>query len=474
MESCIAYYRKSISVSGVSRKHAISYQETQVKNYCEENSLLLVKSFSDVGYSGKDTIRPELTEMLEFLKINEKKPSTLVIYSIDRLGRDLNNNVDIFNKIMDLIPKIHFVSDNLSSDSEHFRMLFLLMTGMAQEDREQLLTRLGDGRESKVLSRGVFNGNQYPLGMIQIGDSENKRLVPATPKYTESQSDNEGLEILKFIFVAFIFGESVRSIANKINFYYGKTRKGKCWSNKTVEYILKNPVYIGMLKGVLRGEKYCFESSNVEKLIDENIFYFIQHKLTNQARGRKPSGVKRLPDLIVCSHCLVQMLSSQDLMECPNCNRSISSNGLDEFLIDQLAEIVLDMERTHAMKHFRTDLRTNILSQIQKIKEQISVLDERRKLMENLIVNDKETLDRLISYNSAETEVLYDSLNAKEAFLNYFPSPNEEGFLIGDIEQVHPNLMSLPFITLIDCDTHEIEILFHRNIFNEVTNYESS
>ena len=54
----ISYCRKSITVKGLSLNESVQYQQVAIKRYAELHQLELVKEYSDVGYSGKDTNRP--------------------------------------------------------------------------------------------------------------------------------------------------------------------------------------------------------------------------------------------------------------------------------------------------------------------------------------------------------------------------------------------------------------------------------
>lgn len=107
MSNIISYYRKSITVKGLSDEESVSYQSDAIKKYAEQNDLQIVKDFSDVGFTGSNTNRPELKEMIQFLKENPNTIDEVVLYSIDRLGRDLGGNIETFLAIEKLLDCIH-------------------------------------------------------------------------------------------------------------------------------------------------------------------------------------------------------------------------------------------------------------------------------------------------------------------------------------------------------------------------------
>lgn len=120
--------------------------------------------FYDVGISGKTLDRPGLNELLFDLKEKRTNASVLLVYSADRLSRDLGNSINILMEIVEHIDKIIFVVEGMDTSAEYFRMTFPLFAALAQEERDLILRRTSDGRKTKVLKRKEFIGNFNPLG----------------------------------------------------------------------------------------------------------------------------------------------------------------------------------------------------------------------------------------------------------------------------------------------------------------------
>lgn len=57
MGKVITYFRKSITVKGLSDEESVSYQSSSIQNYAEQTNSVIVKSFTDVGYTGSNTNR---------------------------------------------------------------------------------------------------------------------------------------------------------------------------------------------------------------------------------------------------------------------------------------------------------------------------------------------------------------------------------------------------------------------------------
>ena len=157
----ISYCRKSTKIKDKSVDESVGYQRQAIREYAKYNGISIVMEFSDVGYSGKNTDRPELQEMIEYLRNTNERIDELIIYSIDRFGRDLQNNIQQMLEILQLVDRIFFVTQSISSDTTHFKLLFLTLTAIAEDERERILTRCSGGRKEKVLTRKSFDNNCF-------------------------------------------------------------------------------------------------------------------------------------------------------------------------------------------------------------------------------------------------------------------------------------------------------------------------
>ncbi|MBH0169294.1 recombinase family protein [Fictibacillus sp. 18YEL24] len=84
MKKAIAYCRKSTINNRLTEEQGVLYQLKSIEQYAEYHQMNIVKTYSDVGYSGRNTERPELQEMLFDLKTMKIEADVLLIYSVDR------------------------------------------------------------------------------------------------------------------------------------------------------------------------------------------------------------------------------------------------------------------------------------------------------------------------------------------------------------------------------------------------------
>lgn len=129
------------------------------------DGILLDKVFTDKA-SGKDVNRPQLEVLLDFVREGD----TVVVHSMDRLAR----NLDDLRKVVRTLTKkgvcIEFVKESLqfkSEDSPIANLMLSVMGAFAEFERSLIRERQ---REGIVLAqkRGVYKGRKRSLNGDQI------------------------------------------------------------------------------------------------------------------------------------------------------------------------------------------------------------------------------------------------------------------------------------------------------------------
>ena len=179
-------------------------------------------------------------------------------------------------------------------------------------------------------------------------------LTPIEPEATH----------IKDIFRRFIAGEGTYSIARWMNSIGARTHRGNRFENRTVEYILRNPVYIGKLRWNPNGRtRRDFDNPDVilvngkhEPLIDAETFEAAQKRLAeikamHKYKG-KPAAVQKdwLSGLIRCSACGATLIFAKPhYWKCNNYVRGrckTAQHITDELLKDAiLRRLQADLDR---------------------------------------------------------------------------------------------------------------------------------
>lgn len=125
----------------------------------------LHKTFID-KCSGKDTNRPELTLMLEFVREGD----TVVVHSMDRLARNLDDLRKIVHYLTNKGIKIKFIKENLEFSKENSPISTLLLSVMgafAEFEKNLIRERQLEGIALAKL-KGKYKGRSNALTKEQV------------------------------------------------------------------------------------------------------------------------------------------------------------------------------------------------------------------------------------------------------------------------------------------------------------------
>ena len=110
--------------------------------------------------SGAKTSRPVLEEIMR----NLRKGDTLVIWKLDRLGRNLAHLIHLTTKLIELKVGLISLNDPIDTSTAQGRMVFGIFASLAEFERELIRERTQAGLTS-ARARGRKGGR--PKGMTQ-------------------------------------------------------------------------------------------------------------------------------------------------------------------------------------------------------------------------------------------------------------------------------------------------------------------
>tara|TARA_A100001391_G_scaffold149507_1_gene106978 strand:+ start:43 stop:591 length:549 start_codon:yes stop_codon:yes gene_type:complete len=138
------------------------------------------KVFTD-KLSGKDTNRPQLQAMLDFVREGD----TIVAQELDRIGRNTEDLLRIVKYLLDKKVSIQFVTENLYFDADNnnaFSELMLsMLSAIAQFERKRSKERQQQGIMI-AKKKGKYKGRPRTLSDEQIVEIKTllKQNVPKT------------------------------------------------------------------------------------------------------------------------------------------------------------------------------------------------------------------------------------------------------------------------------------------------------
>jgi DNA invertase Pin-like site-specific DNA recombinase len=127
----------------------------------------LDRVFTDKA-SGKDTRRPQLEELLRFIRDGD----TLVVHSMDRLARNLDDLRSLVQKLTKKGVRIEFVKEHLvftGEDSPMANLMLSVMGAFAEFERALIGERQREGI-TLARARGAYRGRRKALSPEQADE----------------------------------------------------------------------------------------------------------------------------------------------------------------------------------------------------------------------------------------------------------------------------------------------------------------
>ena len=139
----------------------------------------LDKKFIDYA-SGKDVNRPALNDLMNFVREDD----IVIVHSMDRLARNLDDLRKIVKQLNGQGVQIHFIKEGLQftgEDSPMSKLLLSVMGAFAEFERSLIKERQKEGI-ALAKKRGVYKGRSRSLNSQQISEIKEKILqrIPKT------------------------------------------------------------------------------------------------------------------------------------------------------------------------------------------------------------------------------------------------------------------------------------------------------
>ncbi len=131
--------------------------------------------------SGKNTGRPQLTEMLAYVREGD----TIVVHSMDRLARNLLDLRTMVQELTERGVRVEFLKEALTftgDDTPMSRLLLSVMGAVAEFERELIRERQREGI-ALAKRRGVYKGRKKALS--------NEQLVELLKRVTAGESKGD-------------------------------------------------------------------------------------------------------------------------------------------------------------------------------------------------------------------------------------------------------------------------------------------
>ncbi len=223
--------------------YSLPSQIEACKKYAVDNGYEIIAEFSD-DYSGREINRPGLNALRQLLGTD--KVDALIVYSGDRLSRDLAHSIELRREFNLLEVELCKVLGGQVDDSPQGRFTENVYGAVSQLESEMIVERTQRGKNQRAKSGNMILQGYPPFGYKKIGRGHDG----------EYQIEPREARVVQDIFEWYTTGNgkntpmSLRAIANHMN-NTGIPGPHNCaksvdhWNPFTVRKILSNEIYAG-------------------------------------------------------------------------------------------------------------------------------------------------------------------------------------------------------------------------------------
>ncbi|MGX9933636.1 recombinase family protein [Virgibacillus salarius] len=242
----------------------------------------LVDTYIDIA-SGKTGLkRKEFMRMLEDCQL--KNLEIIITKNISRFGRDTVEVLESLNKLREYGVRVIFEQEGLDTADTDSELMISIIESIAQAENESRSDNIRWGYKrhaaqgtSKLYNRKCYGYENDEDGLLIIKNEEAKNV--------------------RLIFDLYLRGLSIIGIKRELEKLGIKTPTGKeKWSKRTIDVMLSNEKYIGVVRLLNAGEnqEHYVSEDNHPAIISKEQFEAVQMEKKNRSNIVKTEdGVKR-------------------------------------------------------------------------------------------------------------------------------------------------------------------------------------
>ena len=325
-------------------------QLEKIKLYAEKNQILLPKEFIflDEGISGRNAAkRPAFNEMIALAKRKPKPFDVILVWKYSRFARNREDSV-VYKSMLRKDLNIDVVSISEDVGDDKMSVLFeAMIEAMDEYYSINLAEEVKRGMTEKAKRGGVLS---IPAFGYKVENNEFV-IIP------------EEAEVIRKVFNDYKDGKGFLSIAKSLNSMGIKTHRGNQIENRTIEYWLNNPIYIGKTRWNPDGKlsrNYTADTAIISDsthtpIIDMETWDKVRERMKEQkAKFRKYYNPDRkdlshwLTGIVRCEKCGAVLSNQGGYFGCSNRSRGtckgvgyIKAEKLDGIIFNILSDITI-------------------------------------------------------------------------------------------------------------------------------------
>ena len=279
-------------------------QEKLLKEYAKKNNIVITKIFYEIGVSGrKAEKRLEFQRMIASAKSKEHPVDVILVWKFSRFARNQEESI-VYKTLLKKQHNVEVISiSEPLVDGPFGSLIERIIEWMDEYYSIRLSGEVFRGMKENAV-RGKYQARP-PLGYRIIEHGKPPVIV------------DEEAEIIRLIFDLYANkGKSFFDIARYLNKLGCKTSHNKPFERRSIEYIIQNPTYYGMIRWnrtknetneIKEKSEWILSKGQHDPIISEQLFMNAQERYTtsHKPKGSRPSSTYKhwLSGLIKCPDC---------------------------------------------------------------------------------------------------------------------------------------------------------------------------
>ena len=420
-------------------------QAKLLKDFAHKNGIIISKIFYELGVSGrKAEKRPEFQKMIAMAKSSDHPVDAILVWKFSRFARNQEESI-VYKSLLKKKHNVDVISvSEPLVDGPFGSLIERIIEWMDEYYSVRLSGEVTRGMTEKA-KRGGYQARP-PLG-YRIAERGKPPVIV-----------EEEAEIIRIIFQKYALeGMGMFDIARYLNLYGFKTSHGKEFERRSVEYILENPTYCGMIRWnrtvnetneIRPKDEWIIADGQQPAIISKDLFdrAAARRNMEYKPRGSRPSSTYKhwLSGLVKCPVCGRTMIAKKIVngkrtycyFVCYGYSKgkclaknSISSLKLAPAVLQSLKDVLnnhhLSFRYIQPEPETAPDLSDILLDQLKRIDEKLDRIkeayrngvDSLEEYKENkvLVQNEKQLLEKQLAELPAQDS---DSEQAESALLD--------------------------------------------------------
>ena len=284
----------------------IPMQRVRCREFCERMGWTLVCELQEEGVSGHK-VRAERRDKVQLIKEYTKqgKFDILLVFMFDRIGRISDETPFVVEWLIANNIRVWSALEGEQRIETHTDRLTNYIRYWQADGESQKISARTSNSMGVLTQEGCFTGGlcAYGYRYVKLGRTNRRKQEVSDLAICEEEAF-----VVRIIFrLAADEGYGAQRIANHLNAKGIKNRSGKNWHPASIQGMLKNILYTGILRS---GESRS-EVQEQLRIIDDKTFAIVQEMLA--ARSRRQEAIRSKPlntrgkslltGNIFCGHC---------------------------------------------------------------------------------------------------------------------------------------------------------------------------